>query len=249
MNYKASRFKSQSFLHHRPHSNFLARELDKNPIDRSLEYLRKIVEFKRLKEEISSMPSRESYHSLNGCSFSEANKTFDILLQPKIEDLEVIGYSGFVCRNCLTAHPLPIYKGKFNPVRNPIQTTHRCNMERMAELQHHKVDKENVLFDLYRNQLPLVMLSSVRKWTANQTRLKAVEVSVTVDDRNLITVSDTKLWVTRAIRERVTPLTDEELKDFISIVKDRTYAYFRIQDNEMNQNSRKVYFVHIVAGH
>jgi hypothetical protein len=118
-----------------------------------------------------------------------------------------------------------------------------------VEVLHSKVDKENGLFDLYRNQLPLVMLSAVREWTANQTRLNAVEVSVTVEGCNLITVSNLKRWITRAIRERLTLLTDEELKDFISIVKDRTYAYFRIQDDEIKQHSSKVFFVNIVAGH
>ena len=41
------------------------------------------------------------------------------------------------------------------------------------------------------------------------------------------------------------------LSDFISIVKDRTYAIFRIQndDDETNQNSKKTFFLSIVAGH
>ena len=52
----------------------------------------------------------------------------------------------------------------------------------------------------------------------------------------------------RAIHEGVTDLTDEELTDFINIVKNRTYAYFRIQvDDKKNQNSSKVFFVNIVS--
>jgi hypothetical protein len=51
-------------------------------------------------------------------------------------------------RNCLIAHPLRIYKDKFNPALNPIQTWHSCNMERLVETQHHKVDKADVLVDL-----------------------------------------------------------------------------------------------------
>jgi hypothetical protein len=248
MNFKSSRFNSHTSHHYRPHSNFHAPQLDKNPLDRSLEILRKIAEIKTLKEEISSMPSRESYHRFNGCS-SDANRTFDFLLQPKIEDLEVIGYIGYVCQYCLIAYPLRIYKDKFNRALNPIQTRHSCNMESLVEIQHHKEDKEKVLIDLYRNQLPSVMLKAVREWTGNQTSLKAVEVSMPLDGCDIITVSNLKQWVMRAIRDRVTLLTDEELKDFISTVKDRTYAYFRIQDDdEMNQNSSKVFFVNIVAG-
>ena len=122
-------------------------------------------------------------------------------------------------------------------------------MERLTEIQRHKVDKEKVLFDLYRNQLPVVMLRAVREWTENQASLKALEVSIPVDSSNVIIVSSLKRWLTRAIHERVTLLTDDELKDFISTVKDRTYAYFRIQDDEMIQNSSNVYFVNIAAGH
>ena len=192
MNYKASRFKSYTSLAYRPHSNFRAPQLD-----RSLGFLHKIAEFKRLKEEISSIPSREVCHGFNECSTT--TKAFDILQQPKIEDLEVIGYSGYVCRNCLIAHPLRTYTDKFDPVLNPIQTRHRCNMERLTEIQRHKVDKEKVLFDLYRNQLPVVMLRAVREWTENQASLKALEVSIPVDSSNVIIVSSLKRWLTRAI--------------------------------------------------
>ena len=71
-----------------------------------------------------------------------------------------------------------------------------------------------------------------------------------LDGCDIITVSNLKGWVNRAIHEGVTHLTDTELSDFISIVKDRTYAIFRIQnDDETNQNSKKTFFLSIVAGH
>jgi hypothetical protein len=108
------------------------------------------------------MSSRESNHRFNGFS-SDANKDFDFLLQSKIENLEVIGYRGYVCQNCLIVHPLRIYKDKFNPTPHLIQTKHSCDMERLVEIQHRKVDKDSVLIDLYRNQLLRVMLSAVRE--------------------------------------------------------------------------------------
>jgi hypothetical protein len=115
------------------------------------------------------------------------------------------------------------------------------------EIQHHKLDKENVLRDLYRNELPRVMLGAVREWTGNKAGIKAVEVSIPADSCNLITVSNPKQWVTRAIHERVTHLIDEELIDFIKIVKDRMYAIFRIHGDELNPG--KVFLVNIVASH
>ena len=106
-------------------------------------------------------------------------------------------------------HPLCIYKDKFNPSLVPILTGHTCDMERLVEIQHHKVDKEHVLNNLYRNQLPRGLLNAIREWTKNQTSLMAVEVSMPVDGCNLITVSNRKGWVTRAIQERVTHLSDD----------------------------------------
>jgi len=221
MNFKSSRFNYHTSLNYRPHSNFHAPQRVNNPIDRSLEILRKIAEFKTLIEEISFMPSRESYKRFNGYS-SDTNRTFDLVLQPKIEDLEVIG--------CIDLEVIV------------------CSMERLVQIQHHREDKEKVIIDLYRNQLPEVMLNTVREWTENQTSLKAVNVSMP-DDYDIITVSNLKGWLTRAIHEGVTHLTDDELTDFIGIVKDRTYANFRIQDDEPGQDSSKVFFVNIVAGH
>jgi hypothetical protein len=246
MYFRSSRIESHTSLHNRSYTNLHGRQLDKNPLDRSLEFLRKIAELKKLKEEISSIPSRESHHSFN-ISSSDANKGLDFPIQPKFEDLEVIGFNGFVCRSCLTALPLRIYKNKSNCVLNPILTWHICYFERLMEIQHHKLDKENVLRDLYRNELPGVMLNAVREWTGNKTSIKAVEVSIPVDSCNLITVSNPKRWITRAIHERVTHLTDEELIDFIKIVKDRTYAFFRIHGDELNHGN--VFLVNIVASH
>ena len=255
MNYEASGLNFNTSSHLRFHSNSQAHQLDKNPINRTLEILRKIAEIKRLKEEIPFMPNQESYHGFNGLhhgfngfSSSEADKRFDFLRQPKIEDLEVIGYNGYVCKNCLTAYPLRIYKDKFNHASNLILTMHCCNLEIPKKIRDHNVDTEYVLSDLRRNQLPLVMLRAIREWTANKARLKAVDVSMTVDRGDLITDSNSIQCVSRAIREGVTHITDEELEDFMSVVKDRTYACLKIQGDEMNQNSSKIFFVNLMAG-
>ena len=105
------------------------------------------------------------------------------------------------------------------------------------------------MIDLYENQLPGEMLSAVREWIGNKASLMAVEVSMPIDGCNLITVSNLKQWVTRVIHEKITLLADNELKDFMSIVKDRTFACFKIYDDELNQNSGKVLFVNLVACH
>ena len=74
MNYEASRLNFNTSSHLRFHSNSQAHKLDKNPINRTLEILRKIAEIKRLKEEISFMPNQESYHLTD-----PINRTLEIL--------------------------------------------------------------------------------------------------------------------------------------------------------------------------
>jgi hypothetical protein len=221
---------------------------DKSIFDRPLVMLRKVAELKRLQNEILSMTgSREPYNRFNGYP-SGARNASSSLPQPKIEDLVVIGYNGYVCRDCLIAHPLSIYKDKSNTTLNLIQTRHRCYMERLMEIPAQILDKEHVLSDLYENQLPAEMLGAVRRWTNNQCTLNAIEISTLTDGFSLIAVSNRKQWITRAINERVTHLTDNELKDFISTARNRTYALLKIQDDEINQNSSKVFFASLASG-
>jgi len=40
---------------------------------------------------------------------------------------------------------------------------------------------------------------------------------------------DNKKWGIRAIRNRFTVLSDEELADFLNLAKDNTYAYFKME--------------------
>lgn len=216
----------------------------KNPLDARLEILRKAVEFKRLTEELSFTSIRQRYYIPSNECVNQANTSRSFQL-PSFEDLEVVGYKGYVCKECLIAHPLAIYRHEYLPAIKPIPTGHTCDNQRMLEIQQLNDNKEAVIADLYTNELPKLMLGVVRKWTKGQTRLTAIEASSPFDGCHEFTISHEKQWAIRAVRDGFTVLTDEELADFMNTVRDSTYAYLKILDDEMNKNSGKLYFMNI----
>ncbi len=166
-----------------------------------------------------------------------------------MEDLEIIGYEGYVCKECLTTHPLAIYRHKYQKDRI-IRTKHGCNNRRKLEIQweQQKNNETSILINLYINELPNSMLRFVREWTKGQTLLAATEISTQPDSCHKTIICIEKQWANRAITDGCTVLTDDELADFINTVKDCTGAYFKVQDNEMDKNSGKVFYMCIGGG-
>lgn len=110
------------------------------------------------------------------------------------------------------------------------------------EIQQKTGNNENVVANLFVNELPKAMLRAVREWTKGHSILLAVKVGSPDNGWNLVMVSNEKQWATRAIQEGITLLIDDELVDFISAVKDGTCAYFKIRENEINKKSGKTFF-------
>jgi hypothetical protein len=169
--------------------------------------------------------------------------------QLRIEDLEAIRYRGYICKECLLAHPLAIYRHKYRSGAI-IETQHRCNEQRILQIQQglQKGDKESVLANLYMNELPEMMWKFVREWTKDRILLMAAEVQSPSDGFSEFIVSDETQWAIRAIRDRSTILAVGELADFLKIVKNSTGAYFRLRDDQVNKNSGKVFFLCIGSG-
>jgi hypothetical protein len=123
------------------------------------------TEIKRLKEELSFRPIQQPYLSpYNGPKVSQPNM-YQRFQQPfKMKDLEIIEYEGYVCKECLTAYPLAIYRHKYQKDKI-IPTAHGCNSERKAQIQEKpQEDNETSIFtDLSMNELPKLMLWSVRE--------------------------------------------------------------------------------------
>jgi hypothetical protein len=228
--------------------NDAERYANRDPFDSWLEKLRK-SEVKRLTEELSLKPMHRPYLFPYKGAICQPNMADNFQPQLRIEDLEVIGYTGYICKECLLAHPLAIYRHKYRSGAI-IGTQHRCNEQRILQILQglQKGDKESLLANLYMNELPEMMLKFVRGWTKDRILLMAAEVPSTSEGCSEFIISNDMQWAIRAIRDQSTVLAVRELADFLKIVKNSTGAYFRLRDDQVNKNSGKVFFLCIGSG-
>jgi hypothetical protein len=215
----------------------------KDILDSSLEILRKLTEFKRLKEDLSVIPTRQPYLQVNQYP-SQSNNAHATPPEFYMQDLKIIGYKGIVCQSCLIAHPLAIYQVKDRPGVKPIMTRHSCNAERLSEIQQQQsLNKQDILADLQLHQLPRLILESAKKWTKDDCTLTAIEVAAPFEGYPLIDLLDQKEWADLAVRNGFVILTNEQLEDFIHIVKLATCAYFKIVVKKGNEKSCRIFFM------
>jgi hypothetical protein len=220
------------------------------PPDSWLQNLRRWVEIKRLIGDLSFRPMQQPYFFPYNGAISQPNMYQRFQPPFRTEDLEIIGYKGYVCKECLTAQPLTIYRHKYQRDKI-IPTIHGCDNRRRLEIQggQQEDNETSIVTDLYMNELPELMLRFVREWTKGKAILMAAELSTPSDSSREIIISTEKKWANRAIRDGCTVLIDDELADFINTVKDCTGAYFKVQDIEMPKNSGKVFYMCIGSGH
>jgi hypothetical protein len=221
----------------------------RGPLDSWLQMLRKIVEFRRLTEQLSLRPMQPPHLFPYKGAICQPNIADNLHLPLGIEHLETIGYRGYICKKCLIAHPLAIYRHK-NRAGLIIETQHRCDEQRILQMQQRqpKGDDESVLANLYMKELPEMMLKDVREWTKDQILLMAAEIPSIPEGSSEFIISNQMQWAIRAIRDRSTILAIGELADFLKNVKNSTCAYFRLRDDQVNKNSGKVFFLCIGSG-
>jgi hypothetical protein len=140
---------------------------------------------------------------------------------------EVVGYLGYVCKDCRVIDPLPMYLTSLGL----IQKRHECSPQRLPDVDN-ILDKQKQISELYAN-LPEVMKKVVKSWTNNQNYIFAVEVrkeeisNHNVVDLEIITTTDKNNWAARAIKYNQTMLTEEELMDFLRRCNYNTFSYFK----------------------
>jgi hypothetical protein len=231
----------------------------KSPFDGLLARLRRVAEFKSLIKEVSPISSKSAstvYPDMGAIPQASMNES---LRSPSLRDLEIIGYEGYICSICLTAHPLAIYRHKFAPKACPVRTFHSCSVERLIEVQKERQEEhqwpqqdERVKEDTagtYQHELIKAITLEVKKWTKGIPLLMAR----TIHFRNrlfddLIVVSE-KEWKDRAIRKGFTFLTDEELADFIELAGNNTFGLFKVEQADRNSHTADVlYFMYLVKG-
>ena len=200
-----------------------------------LNWLRRLAEISSLVKELR--PTLASQPSINPfLRFVDKSNTS---LSPfKIEDLKIIGYTAYTCEKCLVSHPLTLYWNSLS--MEPVPTIHTCNNERRIEVQQEIHNKKEVTASLF-DEVCDVMFLVVRQWTRARPLLKVAEIPSMLQGLQNFKVIDIKNWAIRAIRNRFTVLSDEELADFLNLAKANTYAYFKVK----GQNT--AYYMYIGA--
>jgi hypothetical protein len=156
---------------------------------------------------------------------------------------------GYVCRECLVAHPLAVYRHKYSPAVKPIPTVHACVNEMILEIQQQKDNKEPVVANLYSNELPEMMLRYVRGWARGRAILLTTEIPSLFDSNHEFLISSQKQWAIHTIRDGSAILTEDELLDFIDIVRNDTWACSKIDDIRLKEYTGRTYFMAVCSGH
>ena len=156
----------------------------------------------------------------------------------KPEGLEIRGYTAYICEECLVSQPLTLYM--HDPSLKLVPAFHKCNAERIVEVQQEIHDKKYVIATLV-GELPNLMLRIVRQWTKGRPLLRAVEIPALSEGLHTFNTVDKKGWAMHTVRDELTFLSEGELVDFLNLAGHNTYACFKMKE----QN--KAYFMYVAT--
>jgi hypothetical protein len=176
------------------------------------------------------------------------------------EDSEkIFGIRAHACEKCLTTEALKVYfvdNQNKNVARR--EETHICNPQWVEEAQQ-LTNRDIYAKDAY-GKLPGYLKTVIKGWTKNKAYLIAIELPHSPPDNsikimqkvnppNSITLQYSREqiielspsppnyqndWTTRAIKNKLTTLNDEEIEDFCQKVKDATFAFFKVKTEEVS---------------
>lgn len=143
---------------------------ERNPLDDTIENLRRIVEIKRLTEEVNPQyPQHPSF--MLQIDYGSINYTEEFLKKldsmtftPETDPLRdrIIGLRCHICDMCLSTNPLPLHG--FRESRMIVPSHHRCYPQRVANLQGLTgLERRSKVMELYRSS-PEAMKKAVHDW-------------------------------------------------------------------------------------
>jgi hypothetical protein len=88
------------------------------------------------------------------------------------------------------------------------------------------------------NEMPKLMFQVVKRWTKGTPLVMADEIQSSPKVLNGCILVDDKNWAHRAVQNRFTLLSDEDLADFLNLARGNTYG---------TANSNKSYYMRIVV--
>ncbi|MBD0360163.1 MAG: hypothetical protein ICV56_05565, partial [Nitrososphaeraceae archaeon] len=241
----------------KPHKNF-SDFLE----EQFLQPLRKVVEYKNLVSQLSTMQQQTGimrgdggiYPSMPSMTFDRSEYNDNLSGYCRFEDIddysEIVGFRSHVCEKCSIISIDTLFRHKAGE-SGQIKTTHTCNSKRLDDAQQ-EPNKDKTINDLY-EKLPDVMKKKVNSWTENNAYLVAIEMPPNVDLNNCfeITPNNENHWAARAIKDKQTILTDEETSDFLCKVGNATYAAFKVippylqeqQQQQQQESSTRCYLM------
>jgi len=213
--------------------------------DQILQPLRKVVEYKNLVSQLSTIQPQQQerimpggdgilYPSMPSMTFHMEESNNNLSKESSLDnendsenDSEIVGYRDHVCEKCSIISIDTIFRHK-DAESGHVETTHTCNPKRLDDAQL-EPNKDKTINDLY-EKLPEVMKKKVDSWTDNSAYLVAIEMPPNVALNNCfeITPNNENHWAARAIKDKETILNDEELSDFLCKVRNATYAFFKV---------------------
>jgi hypothetical protein len=225
-----------------------------------LPLLRKMVEYKNLLSQLSTIQQQGMipggggiYPSMPSMTFDRAESNDNLSRYSRFGDIddysEAVGFRSHVCEKCSIISIDTIFRHKAGE-SGQIETTHTCNFKRLDDDQL-EPNKDKTINDLY-EKLPKVMKKRVNSWTGNNAYLVAIEMPPNVDLNNCfdVTPTDENHWAARAIKDKQTILNDEEISDFLCKVRNSTYAAFKVispssqeQQQQEQESSTRCYLM------
>jgi hypothetical protein len=216
--------------------------------DKILVPLRRMVEIKSLLSQLSTI-----HPTMPSTTFNSGECKNDQSEHPRFEDdvddySEIVGFRGHVCEKCSIINIDTIFRHNDGESRQ-IETKHTCDSKRLSDARV-EPDKNKIINDLY-EKLPEIMKKKVNSWTENCPYLVAREMSPNIALNNCFEINptDDSHWAVRAIKDKQTILTDEELSDFLCKVRDSTYAAFKViapsSQQQQQESSTRCYLMTI----
>jgi hypothetical protein len=237
---------SLSFLtpKEKPHKNF-SDFLE----DQILQPLRKVVEYKNLVSQLSTMqqqtgimPDCGVYPSMPSMTFDRAESNDNLSGYSRFEDnddySEIVGYRGHVCERCLIINIDTIFRLNYRE-NGQIEAKHRCNSKLLDDARL-EPDKDKIITNQYK-RVSEIMKKNVNSWTNNSAYVVSIEIppNAAVNNCFEITPTDENHWAARAIKNKQTILIDEEILDFLCKARNATCAYFKVSSPYSRQQQQQ----------
>jgi hypothetical protein len=210
-------------------------------LDQNLTLLRKLVEYKNLLGQL-----RNTSQQLNVANFNY-DMTPPVISNSTEPENRIIGYEGFVCSECLTYQIKEVYSGdSYIAIKN----NHQCIYDRKLKFKS-VTDLSDEIEQLNQN-LVASLVSKVNDWIGTERYdemyvyslefpsdishffspeykrlLKQYEITPVVEDCVRLDAVDQDHWSYRAIKDGMTIINQNELKDFLIRAK-ATISIFEV---------------------